>query len=428
MCQCPGYGCQSWMMIFSFLQSGRENWTGNATVRRRGSSLSDEMKGRCYCSVVTLAMAMAMAALALSSPLASLLLSFCCFLFLSLFTIYSFFPSTFTLFSTTQNLEPSPNFPTTSQTSEIPNTVQSSGLLKVYVVDLPREFNYGLLEQYYNGRRGRQKLWFEEGEALDWGNIQNLQGEFLPYPENPTWKQYSAEYWLLADLMTDGAQRGNSPAVRVMKMEEAEIFFVPFFAALSAEIQLGEGHGNFRHKVQENGDYVRQLAVLDFVMKTEAWQRSGGRDHVFVLTGVVYSYATLFLFLAPHTETKQQPCCVHACLSAHPVQFICIMWKRFGRSHGHVACAGRTGTVHSSCCRLRRLVHGGRKTRWERQHLHRSRRCHPSHKSLSHKRRHCSLHAFATIIGSVNGHSPRQSSLLQRCTPPPQSTWTEPCS
>jgi hypothetical protein len=66
---------------------------------------------------------------------------------------------------------------------------------------------------------------------------------------------------------------------------DADVFLVPFFCALSAELQLGEGHGRFRKKVEENRDYVRQRKVMDFVTQTTAWRRSGGRDHVFMLTG-----------------------------------------------------------------------------------------------------------------------------------------------
>lgn len=60
--------------------------------------------------------------------------------------------------------------------------------------------------------------------------------------------------------------------------------FVPFFATLSAEMQLGTAKGAFRKKVG-NGDYERQKEVVDLIRRTDAWKRSGGRDHVFVLTG-----------------------------------------------------------------------------------------------------------------------------------------------
>lgn len=49
-------------------------------------------------------------------------------------------------------------------------------------------------------------------------------------------------------------------------------------------MQLIVNKGVFRKK-ERNEDYERQRMVLDFVKQTEAWKRSGGRDHVFVITG-----------------------------------------------------------------------------------------------------------------------------------------------
>lgn len=158
--------------------------------------------------------------------------------------------------------------------------------LKVYVVDLAREFNYGLLEEYYMNRkaRGNDSLWLGEDAEDKLEDL--LQGELLPYPRNPNWQQYSAEYWLLADLLTEQPLRASySAAVRVREEADADVFLVPFFCALSAEIQLGEGHGRFRKKVAENRDFVRQRKLMDFVIQKSAWRRSGGRDHVFMLTG-----------------------------------------------------------------------------------------------------------------------------------------------
>lgn len=88
----------------------------------------------------------------------------------------------------------------------------------------------------------------------------------------------------MGDLETDPERRETSFARRVFDWREADVVFVPFFATVSAELQLGVGKGVFRKK-EGNGDYERQREVLDFVKKSEAWKRSGGRDHVFVLTG-----------------------------------------------------------------------------------------------------------------------------------------------
>lgn len=107
------------------------------------------------------------------------------------------------------------------------------------------------------------------------------------YPENPIIKQYSAEYWILGDLLTPERLKIESFSKRVFSAEEADVVFVPFFATVSAELQLIENKGVFRKKVKENEDYVRQRMVVDSIKKSEAWLRSGGRDHVFVLTDPV---------------------------------------------------------------------------------------------------------------------------------------------
>lgn len=78
--------------------------------------------------------------------------------------------------------------------------------------------------------------------------------------------------------------RTASFARRVFDFAEADVVFVPFFATMSAEMQLGVGNGVFRKK-EGNEDYERQRQVVDFVKGSEAWKQSGGRDHVFVLTG-----------------------------------------------------------------------------------------------------------------------------------------------
>lgn len=90
---------------------------------------------------------------------------------------------------------------------------------------------------------------------------------------------------MLGDLLTPEELKGNSFAKRVSGYKEADVVFVPFFATMSAELQLIVDRGVFRKKVEGNEDYMRQKMVIDLVKKSEAWQRSGGRDHVFVLTG-----------------------------------------------------------------------------------------------------------------------------------------------
>ncbi|KAF5813238.1 putative exostosin [Helianthus annuus] len=95
------------------------------------------------------------------------------------------------------------------------------------------------------------------------------------YHESPLIKQYNAEYLILGDLVTPPELRSGSFAKRVFSPEEADV--------------IGTAKGVFRKKVG-NEDYARQREVLDFVKGSEAWKHSGGRDHVFVLTGCISMY------------------------------------------------------------------------------------------------------------------------------------------
>ncbi|KAJ7969720.1 Exostosin family protein [Quillaja saponaria] len=160
----------------------------------------------------------------------------------------------------------------------------SQNFIKVYVADLPRSLNYGLLDKYWSFDADSRLGSDADGEIRSSHLGKGLK--FPPYPENPLIKQYSAEYWILGDLMTPQELRTGLFAKRVFNVDEADVIFVPFFATLSAEIQLGVAKGAFRKKVG-NDDYQRQREVVDFLKSTEAWKRSGGRDHVFVLTDPV---------------------------------------------------------------------------------------------------------------------------------------------
>jgi hypothetical protein len=147
--------------------------------------------------------------------------------------------------------------------------------LRVYVADLPRSLNYGLLDRYWSlpATDSRIPATSDPDHPAPHGHP--------PYPESPLIKQYSAEYWLLASLNAEAA-----PTVRLVEdWREADVVFVPFFATLSAEMELGWGaKGAFRRK-EGNDDYRRQREVVDRVIAHPAWRRSEGRDHVFVLTG-----------------------------------------------------------------------------------------------------------------------------------------------
>ncbi|MQM12395.1 hypothetical protein Taro_045313 [Colocasia esculenta] len=195
----------------------------------------------------------------------------------SLLTLSLFLsPSSSPLFSAKSAQNPDPGSPLSPR-------------LKVYVADIPRSLNYGLLEQYWSlggpdGRIGADP----DAELRSTLSAARARSSPLPYPESPLIKQYSAEYWLLGDLETPAAARGASAvAERVARAEEADVVFVPFFATLSAEMELGWGRKGGFGKKEGNGDYARQREVVGLVKGSDAWRRSGGRDHVFVLTDPV---------------------------------------------------------------------------------------------------------------------------------------------
>ncbi|XP_027106951.1 probable arabinosyltransferase ARAD1 [Coffea arabica] len=162
----------------------------------------------------------------------------------------------------------------------------SENSIKVYISELPRSLNYGLLETYW-ALPSDSRLGSEVDNEIRKTLLSKTSKKFPPYPENPLIKQYSAEYWIMGDLLTPEELKKESLAKRVFDFREADVVFVPFFATLSAEMQLGVNKGVFRKKVVENEDYQRQKMVVDLVKKSEAWLRSGGRDHVFVLTDPV---------------------------------------------------------------------------------------------------------------------------------------------
>ncbi|KAH6825233.1 Exostosin family protein [Perilla frutescens var. hirtella] len=177
---------------------------------------------------------------------------------------------------------------TTTPPPPIPKRALSTtqDCIKVYISPLPRSLNYGLLQKYW-GLTSDTRIGSQVDNEIRKKISPKQSDTSLPYPENPVTKQYSAEYWILGDLLTPEDSKGESFAKRVSDYREADVIFVPFFATLSAELQLVVDKGVFRKRVEENEDYMRQRMVIDSVKNSEAWRKSGGRDHVFVLTDPV---------------------------------------------------------------------------------------------------------------------------------------------
>ncbi|KAJ7957575.1 Exostosin-like [Quillaja saponaria] len=133
--------------------------------------------------------------------------------------------------------------------------------LRVYMYDLPRRFNVGIL----NRRSSVQT----PVTAKDWP----------PWPQHSGLKkQHSVEYWMMGSLIYDGdGDRGE--AIRVSDPELADAFFVPFFSSLSFNT-----HGHKMTDPATEIDHQLQTDLLEFLGKSKYWQRSGSRDHVVPMT------------------------------------------------------------------------------------------------------------------------------------------------
>ena len=90
--------------------------------------------------------------------------------------------------------------------------------LRVYMYDIPRKYNMGLLKKD------------DPHQDLPW-----------TYPDVPPWslgsgvgKQHSVEYWLMAYLLNArDCKDGEMAALRVNDPNQADVFFVPFFSTLN---------------------------------------------------------------------------------------------------------------------------------------------------------------------------------------------------
>ncbi|XP_078444455.1 putative arabinosyltransferase ARAD1 [Wolffia australiana] len=143
-----------------------------------------------------------------------------------------------------------PNFSNNST----PCRGENSGLLRVFMYDLPPKFHFGLL-----GWKGR--------EGQTWPDV--AAGVFPSYPGGLT-LQHSAEYWLTLDLLS--SHRHPKGVIRETNSSLADIVFVPFFSSLSY---------NKRSKFSQDRSLQDELA--EFVLRREEWRRSGGRNHLFVV-------------------------------------------------------------------------------------------------------------------------------------------------
>lgn len=139
--------------------------------------------------------------------------------------------------------------------------------LKVYVVDLPRKFNFGMF-------RSEPSMDSKASEPWDTNEFPDL-----PFQKGNVKHQHSMTYYLMADLLLkheDEAKR--TIASRVSDPSQADVFFVPFFSSIS--------YNKFGKYAEEDKDYDRDLQVelVSFLDNSKWWRRSGGRDHIICTT------------------------------------------------------------------------------------------------------------------------------------------------
>lgn len=113
---------------------------------------------------------------------------------------------------------------------------QSRGPLKVYMYDLPAQFNWGIIDESWEGSRKSGATNSKKSGATDG---LDMNGTSYPlYPGSVMRKQHSIAYWLTLDLLSAAHHNATRAkweraAVRVAEPEDADVFFVPFFSSLS---------------------------------------------------------------------------------------------------------------------------------------------------------------------------------------------------
>ncbi|KAG9147250.1 hypothetical protein Leryth_017990 [Lithospermum erythrorhizon] len=137
--------------------------------------------------------------------------------------------------------------------------------LKVYMYDLPRRFNVGMLT--HHGSNDDLPV-----------TIKNLP----PWPARSGLnKQHSVEYWMMASLLYYSESRiggggvSGQEVVRVSDPESADVFFVPFFSSLSFNV-----HGKDMRDPDTEFDKQLQVDIIKILSESTYWKRSSGRDHV----------------------------------------------------------------------------------------------------------------------------------------------------
>lgn len=118
--------------------------------------------------------------------------------------------------------------------------------IRVYMYDLPRRFNVGMLN--------RRSTVETPVDARDWPS----------WPKNSGLKkQHSVEYWMMGSLIYEGDDSEYGEAIRVSDPEIADAFFVPFFSSLSFNT-----HG---HNMTDPATEIDHRLQVNFIIKSKTW-------------------------------------------------------------------------------------------------------------------------------------------------------------
>ncbi|KAI4336590.1 hypothetical protein L6164_015100 [Bauhinia variegata] len=152
-------------------------------------------------------------------------------------------------------------FPLLKSPPDAPPPCAPDPRLRVYMYDLPRRFNVGMLN-----RRSSVET---PVTARDWPQ----------WPKNSGLRrQHSVEYWMMGSLLYEESNY-HREAIRVSDPELADAFFVPFFSSLSFN-----SHGHNMTDPATQVDRQLQVDLIEILRKSKFWERSGGRDHVIPMT------------------------------------------------------------------------------------------------------------------------------------------------
>ncbi|KAF3944629.1 hypothetical protein CMV_028921 [Castanea mollissima] len=153
-------------------------------------------------------------------------------------------------------------FPLLQSPTVTPSLCAPTSPLRVYMYDLPRRFNVGMLN-----RRSQVETPVTAPAWPRWPKNSGLK------------RQHSVEFWMMGSLLYEGDGVEEREVVRVSDPELADAFFVPFFSSLSFNT-----HGHNMTDPDTEIDRQLQIDLLKLLRQSEYWQRSGGRDHVIPMT------------------------------------------------------------------------------------------------------------------------------------------------